>query len=43
MSQNTMNLKVKVWRQKNANAQGAFVTYDVAGISDEMSFFFKFI
>ena len=38
MSQNTMNLKVKVWRQKNANTQGAFVTYDVAGISDEMSF-----
>ena len=38
MSQNTMNLKVKVWRQKNANTTGAFVTYDVTGISDEMSF-----
>ena len=38
MSHTTMNLKVKVWRQKNATAQGAFVTYDVAGISDEMSF-----
>jgi hypothetical protein len=35
MSQNTMNLKVKVWRQKNANTTGAFVTYDVTGISDE--------
>ena len=34
MSHTTMNLKVKVWRQKNATATGAFVTYDVAGISD---------
>ncbi len=38
MSHTTMNLKVKVWRQRNATAAGAFVTYDVAGISDEMSF-----
>jgi succinate dehydrogenase / fumarate reductase iron-sulfur subunit len=38
MSQNTMNLKLKVWRQKNANTAGAFVTYDVEGISHEMSF-----
>ena len=33
-----MNLKLKVWRQKNANASGAFVKYDVNDISDEMSF-----
>lgn len=38
MSHTKMNLKVKVWRQKNATSKGAFVTYDVAGISDEMSF-----
>ena len=38
MSHNNMNLKLKVWRQKNANTTGAFVKYDVNDISDEMSF-----
>ena len=38
MSHNTLNIKVKVWRQKNAQTTGAFVTYDVQNISDEMSF-----
>lgn len=38
MAHNHMNLKLKVWRQKNANASGAFVKYDVNNISDEMSF-----
>ncbi|MDH4462043.1 MAG: 2Fe-2S iron-sulfur cluster-binding protein, partial [Flectobacillus sp.] len=33
-----MNLTLKVWRQKNANAEGDFVTYDVTGISEDMSF-----
>jgi succinate dehydrogenase / fumarate reductase iron-sulfur subunit len=33
-----MNLTLKVWRQKNTNSQGAFETYQVNGISSEMSF-----
>ena len=33
-----MNLTLHVWRQKNAEAKGAFVTYDAKDISAEMSF-----
>jgi succinate dehydrogenase / fumarate reductase iron-sulfur subunit len=33
-----MNLTLHVWRQKNAAAPGAFVTYAAAGISPDMSF-----
>ncbi|MBI4945617.1 MAG: succinate dehydrogenase/fumarate reductase iron-sulfur subunit [Bacteroidetes bacterium] len=33
-----MNLTLKVWRQKNEKDKGAFVTYQVDGISHEMSF-----
>jgi len=33
-----MNLTLKVWRQKNAQAPGKFVTYKADGISPDMSF-----
>ncbi len=33
-----MNLTLKVWRQKNANARGRFVTYEAKNISPDMSF-----
>lgn len=33
-----MNLTLKVWRQKSANAAGKFVPYNVKGISSDMSF-----
>lgn len=33
-----MNLKLKVWRQKNAETAGRFVTYNLQGISPEYSF-----
>jgi succinate dehydrogenase / fumarate reductase, iron-sulfur subunit len=33
-----MNLTLKVWRQKNANDKGGFVTYKVTEISPDMSF-----
>ena len=33
-----MNLKLKVWRQKNAAHKGSFQTYEAKGISSEMSF-----
>lgn len=38
MEHYTMNLTLKVWRQKNKDSQGGFETYQVAGISSEMSF-----
>ena len=38
MSAGNMNLTLKVWRQKNANTKGAFVTYKAEGISPDMSF-----
>jgi succinate dehydrogenase / fumarate reductase iron-sulfur subunit len=38
MEHKTINLKLKVWRQANANASGAFQTYDANNISTEMSF-----
>ncbi len=33
-----MNLKLKVWRQKNSFAKGSFETFEVSDISSEMSF-----
>lgn len=33
-----MNLTLKVWRQKNKNAEGAFETYEAKNISPDMSF-----
>lgn len=33
-----LNIKLKVWRQKNSASAGEFVTYDVAGISEHASF-----
>ena len=34
----TLNLKLKVWRQSGPDAQGFFETYDVPNISTHMSF-----
>lgn len=33
-----MNLKLKIWRQKDAKAKGGFVTYNAEHISRDMSF-----
>jgi len=33
-----MKLTLKVWRQKNSSAKGAFETFQVDGISKDMSF-----
>ena len=33
-----MNLKLKVWRQKNRNDKGGLVDYNVSDISPDMSF-----
>ena len=33
-----MNLKLKVWKQKNAESKGSFETFPVKNISSEMSF-----
>jgi len=38
MQHYSMNLKLKVWRQRNANEQGHFETYDVENVSSEVSF-----
>src|SRR5258705_7779261 len=38
MEHYTMNLTLKVWKQKNARARGSFETYQVKDISSEMSF-----
>jgi succinate dehydrogenase / fumarate reductase iron-sulfur subunit len=38
MQHYTMNLKLKVWRQKNSKVEGRFESYDVSNISSEMSF-----
>ncbi len=38
MEHYTMNLTLKVWRQKNGSDRGGFKTYAVEGISSEMSF-----
>ena len=34
----SMNLKLKVWRQKNGNTPGKMVDYDAKGVSPDMSF-----
>jgi succinate dehydrogenase / fumarate reductase, iron-sulfur subunit len=34
----SINLKLKIWRQKNASDKGHFETYDVPGVSTHMSF-----
>ena len=33
-----MNLTLKIWRQKNAQSKGKFVTYQITGISPDCSF-----
>ena len=33
-----MNLTLKIWRQKDANAPGKFVTYEAKGVTTDMSF-----
>jgi len=38
MEGKTMNLTLKIWRQKNAKEAGNFVTYKVTDISEDMSF-----
>ena len=38
MEHYTMNLKLKVWRQKNSSSKGNFETFEVQDISSEMSF-----
>ncbi len=38
MEHYSMNLILKVWRQKNTSASGSFETYSVKDISSEMSF-----
>src|SRR5580693_155140 len=38
MEHYTMNLTLKVWRQKNQKDKGSFETYSVSDISSEMSF-----
>lgn len=38
MEHSNMNLTLKVWKQKNAASKGKFETFDVKGISEEMSF-----
>ncbi|MGE0568107.1 MAG: succinate dehydrogenase/fumarate reductase iron-sulfur subunit [Bacteroidia bacterium] len=34
----TINVTLKVWRQKNKNERGTFETYDMPGVSTDMSF-----
>jgi succinate dehydrogenase / fumarate reductase iron-sulfur subunit len=38
VSERLLNLTLNVWRQKNATAKGAFVTYKAERISSDMSF-----
>jgi succinate dehydrogenase / fumarate reductase iron-sulfur subunit len=38
MEHQTINVKLKVWKQKNSHTPGQFVTYEVKDISTEMSF-----
>lgn len=38
MEHYSMNLTLKVWRQKNSQSKGSFETYPVKNISSEMSF-----
>ena len=38
MEHYSMNLTLKVWKQKNSRDKGKFETYPVTNISSEMSF-----
>lgn len=38
MSEKSLNLNLRVWRQKNANAAGEFVTYKLDNVSPDSSF-----
>ncbi len=38
MEHTSINLNLKIWRQKNANDKGHFENYPISGISTEMSF-----
>jgi len=38
MSEKTLNLTLKIWRQKNKDTKGNFETYSISGISTDMSF-----
>src|SRR6187399_156715 len=38
MEHKTINLKLKVWKQKNSKTSGRFETYEAKNISTEMSF-----
>jgi len=38
MSDNTMNLTLKIWRQKDAKSKGKMEAYPISGISEHMSF-----
>lgn len=38
MSEKNINVKLKVWRQKNAKDKGRFEDYDMPGVSTDMSF-----
>ena len=38
MEHQTINLTLKVWRQKNSQTEGRFETYPVKNVSTEMSF-----
>jgi succinate dehydrogenase / fumarate reductase, iron-sulfur subunit len=37
-SESTINVTLKVWRQKNKTEKGKFETYDMKGVSPDMSF-----
>lgn len=34
----SMNLKLKIWRQRNKSTAGSFVTYEMKNVSEDMSF-----
>ena len=38
MSDNNMTITLKIWRQKDRNSQGQFVSYTMPGVSPDMSF-----
>ena len=38
MSDKTMNLKLRIWRQKNQGSEGKFVEYEAKNVSPDMSF-----
>ncbi len=38
MEKKRINIHLKVWRQKDANSKGEFVTYTVKDVNPDMSF-----